>query len=400
MPPAAHAVIILSRAYDDQYRETRDDNPVICTSAGKRTVLYQAIEAAIGEPIVLLSPQPRGRGIAKPLLETTSRFGAQTQLFSKASSVRKIRFLLDIAHYARHVAKHTSTGDTLVIDNYELIYIIAVYYCRLLGRRNRILLEYEDGKHLIDKGIWKWMSSLAEFLTKSLVEGSMLATPNLGKRLPTSIPKVVIPGILRDGIVPNPPPMSGEPVGFLYSGSLDKERGIPLLLDYLEYGNFPVDTVFHITGQGHFVDRFEALQARHPGVIHFHGSVSQKELQRIRGLSHYGLNLQSSQNPISEVTYPSKTFDYLNAGIRVISTRAAGVEEVLGETAIYLQHETPSALAEAIQTAVISLKTKDQTHQVHPLRRYSFAGTVDRIREMFIHAGLLELSVNEKTTIQ
>lgn len=396
MPSLAGDIFVLSGAYDDQYLKTRKDNPNLCTSAGKRIILYKAIEEAAGKPMVVLSPQPRGRGKAVSLPAASSRFGNQKQLFAKASGIRKIRFLLDFIHYARHVAKHSSTGDTLVIDNYELIYVVAVYYCRLLGRSNHIFLEYEDGKHLVDKGIWKWMSDLAERLGRPLIQGAILATPALGKRLPDSIPKICVPGILNSNIQFNSLPSLGQPVRFLYSGSLDYERGIPLLLDYLETGEFPANSHFHITGQGHFIDRLTALQERYPEVIHFHGSVSQEELLRIRGLSHYGLNLQSSKNPISEVTYPSKTFDYLNAGIRVISTRAAGVDEVLEESAIYLQQETPSALAETIQNVVTLSESKDQ---MHTLERYFFTGTVDRIREIFINAKLLKHSVNETKNI-
>jgi glycosyltransferase involved in cell wall biosynthesis len=375
-------IVILSGVYDDQYLESRSEKPHLCTSAGKRAVLYAAIEQASGSSILLLSPQPRGYGKVELLPEREGRFASFRQILSKSSGVRKIRILLDMVHYARLVAKHTRPGQPLIIDNYELIYVIAIYHCLLLGRRNPIYLDYEDGKHLIDKGIWRVMSGLAEWLGRPLVRGALLATPNLARRLPAGIPKVVVPGILRDDIVPTVPPKAGEPVRFLYSGSLDKERGVPLFLDYLELGDFPPDVVFHITGQGHFLDRLAALQERFPTLVHFHGSVSQEKLGEIRSICHFGLNLQSSTNPISDVTYPSKTFDYLNAGIRVISTRAAGVEEVLGSAAIYLHDETPSSLSAAILTASNSLRIGDKLDGDAHLARYSTTGTATRIREM------------------
>jgi glycosyltransferase involved in cell wall biosynthesis len=375
-------IVILTGVYDDQYLDSRSEKPHLCTSAGKRVVLYGAIEQARGSPILLLSPQPRGYGKVELLPEWEGRFASFRQIFSKSSGVRKIRILLDMVHYARLVAKHTRPGQPLIIDNYELIYVVAIYYCLLLGRRNPIYLDYEDGKHLIDKGIWRIMSGLAESLGRPLVRGALLATPNLASRLPAGIPKVVVPGILRDGIVPTALPKAGEPVRFLYSGSLDKERGVPLLLDYLELGDFPPDVVFHITGQGHFLNRLAALQERFPTLVHFHGSVSQEKLGEIRSICHFGLNLQSSTNPISDVTYPSKTFDYLNAGIRVISTRAAGVEEVLGAAAIYLDEETPAQLSRAVQEARDSLVSAREVSDGKLLNNYSFGGTAKRIREM------------------
>jgi hypothetical protein len=376
-------IIILTGAYDDQYLRTRKDRVHVCTSAGKRITLYRAIEQAAGKPVVLLSPQPRGDETPQFLPATASQFGSQVQLFARASGVRKIRFALDMLHYARHVAKHTRSGDTLIIDNYELIYVIALYYCRLLGRKNRILLEYEDGKHLIDKGIWRRMSSLAEWLARPGLKGAILATPTLGERLPPEIPKILVPGILREKIVFNPPPAPGKPVAFLYSGSLDIERGGPLLLSYLEEGKLPPGCEIHITGQGHFTDRLLAVQHRFPKIVHFHGTVSQEELARIRGLCHFGLNLQSSSHPISSVTYPSKTFDYLNAGLRVISTRAAGVTEVLAAAAVYVDEETPAALANAIKQASESLRSEDGTRMGAISRPFTYEGTVARLSVLF-----------------
>lgn len=52
-------IVILTGAYDDQHLRTRMDDPVVCTSAGKRLMLYRAITAAAGSPPLLLSPQPR-----------------------------------------------------------------------------------------------------------------------------------------------------------------------------------------------------------------------------------------------------------------------------------------------------------------------------------------------------
>lgn len=376
-------IYILTGAYDDQYLQTRQDNPSTCTSAGKRIILYKAIEEAVGRPVVLLSPQPRGRGVAKPLPEKNCRFGAHSQFFAKASGVRRVRFALDILHYARHVARHTRAGDILVIDNYELIYVLAIRYCQLLGRRNPIILEYEDGKHLIDKGIWRQMSGLAERMARPWLEGAILASPKLEERLPSEIPRVLVPGILCEGLVYNPPPPQGQPVRFLYSGSLDVERGGPLLVDYLELGRFPDDIEIHITGQGNYTDRLISLQNRFPRVVRFHGIVSQEELAGIRSRCHYGLNLQSSTHPISTVTYPSKTFDYLNAGLRVISTRAAGVPDLLSDAAIYLDKETPEALAALIKDAADNLRNGVVASMNGIGCSLTYPGTVARLATLF-----------------
>jgi hypothetical protein len=375
---------ILTCVYDDGYLATRRDNPVVCTSAGKRLVLHKALREASRCELSLLSPHPRGQSSPYPLPEQETTFGETRQFFSEASSRRKIRFLTDIVAYAKHVYRHTRDGDILIIDNYEIIYVIAAWYCRLRGRSNPIVLEYEDGKHLIDKGLWKLLSGLAEIIGRPLVRAAILATPKLAERLPKDIPNVVIPGIINDNLRYNLLPEPGEPIHFLYSGSLDYERGGPLLLDYLESGELAGNAVFHITGQGHFKLRLEALARKHPGNIHFHGCVSVEELEGIRSRCHFGLNLQTSSNPISEVTYPSKTFDYLNAGIRVISTRAAGIEMVLGDVAIYLDDETSANLALAINKASETTTEEDFTiRKDSRVALYTHDRTTERLSCLF-----------------
>lgn len=375
LPP----LCILSGVHDDAYRSTRSDDPVLCTSAGKRKLLYQAIADASGAAPLILSPHPRGRGLPGKLPEMEGEFAGCRQIFAPACGTRKIRILVDMFHYARHVFRHTDRNAILIIDNYELIYILAIYYARLRGRHNPVILEYEDGKHAIDRGWVKGITWLAEWLGKPLVKAALLATPTLAKRLPPETPIVLVPGILEKQVQLNPLPDRSSPTHFLYSGSLDVERGIPLLIDYLETQTLSSNAIFEITGQGKFGDRLIQLMDRHPGKIIYHGSVSSKTLAEIRSRCHFGLNLQSSTNPISEVTYPSKTFDYLNAGLRVISTRAAGVETILGEAAHYLNEETPVALAHAVEGAT-NMKDANEANGLDALQiDYSMEGTVKRI---------------------
>lgn len=371
---------ILSGVYDDSYRLTRYDDPQLCTSAGKRKVLYKALAEATATSPLILSPHPRGRKRPYPLPEQKALFSGLNQIFCNSFAIRKVRYVLDLFLYARHVRRHSDRESVFLVDNYELIYIVAIYYCYLTGRSNPVILEYEDGKHAIDRGWVKIVSSTAEWLGKRLVSGAILATPQLAARLEPGTPTIVVPGILESGRLPNPHPPPDQPIRFLYSGSLDHERGLPLLLDYLRYREIPQNTVFEITGQGKFKEDFLALMENHPEQVKFHGSVSDEVLAEIRSRSHFGLNLQSSANPISDVTYPSKTFDYLNAGIRVISTDAAGVKEVLEDAAIYLSEETPDGLENAILRACDSIRSSSPSRQGKTGHQYTFEGTVERIR--------------------
>ena len=374
-------VFILSGIYDDLYLSWRNDSPPLCTSAGKRKVLYQAIAKATGGTPVILSPQPRGREDPSDLPGRDLEFAGLPQKFCRACGIRKIRLLRDMMHYAKHVHANSTDGALFVVDNYELIYAVALCYCRLRGRTFTVVIDYEDGKHLIDRGVMKVLSTLAEFLIKPMVSGAILATPALAARLPAGVPAMVVPGILNDNLPEKPLIRDGDRVHLLYSGSLDAERGIPLLLKYLDSQLLHKNVCVEVTGQGNYTAELQSIAALKPDYIRFHGKVSEQRLQEIRQRCHFGLNLQSSANPISQVTYPSKTFDYLNAGLRLISTNAAGAESVLGPAAIYLEEETEQGLANAVDEAVAG---PARPANLETLKAdYSLAGTVRRLISLF-----------------
>ena len=255
-----------------------------------------------------------------------------------------------------------------------------------------MVIDYEDGKHLIDRGVMKMLSSLAELLIKPMVKGAILATPTLADRLPSSVPNVIVPGILSDHIPSRQPPPPGESIHLLYSGSLDVERGIPLLLEFLDSGLIPSGIRLEITGQGKFAPELESIAKRNPDQIRFHGKVPEPRLLEIQNRCQFGLNLQSSSNPISKVTFPSKTFDYLNAGLRLITTKSAGVETVIGHAAVYLEEESVIGLAAAIEQAVAELHSNNGMN-VEMLRKdYSLAGTSRRLTNLFARTTKLPAS--------
>jgi len=348
---AQKTIYVLTGVVDDIYLATRNDSPTACISTGKRLDLYNSIRGATNLRLILLSPPPRGQINPYGIPETTGFFYEFPQHISRACGIKKLRFLADMLRYSSMVFKYVKSGDLIIVDNFELYYILACWYCRLHGKKNTIILEYEDGKHLTDKGIWKIISALAECLGKILVRGTLVTSPQLLERLNPGIPHIFVPGLIQENL-PNARQITpNQKVLFIYSGSLDYARGINLLLDYLESDHFWPNSQFHITGQGPCANRVLKVAKEHLDRVTFHGILDKKSLANLKQSCHYGLNLQSSSDPISNVTFPSKTFDYVNAGLGLVSTRAAGVEKVFGDFPIYLNEETVHSLSKSIQIA-------------------------------------------------
>ncbi|NBS54668.1 glycosyltransferase family 1 protein [bacterium] len=379
---APHRFVILSNVYDENYQKARGEEIPPCLSSPKRRDLFTAIQLALGWELVILSSPPRAsvrrHGRWLPLVDT--RFDRFPQHFCANWDLPKLRIPFSWVMYALHVARHVRKGDVLMMDNFELIYVLAAWLCRLLYGCS-ILLDYEDGKHLTDRGWPRLISGPAEELGRALIQGAILAHPCLGERLPARIPKVTIPGFYKPGAKINRPEHPLPKVHFIYAGSLDEPRGMNLLiqaLPYLPKEGWRLD----ITGSGPFADTWQSMaqDCRFSGKLFFHGVISAEDHARLLGRCHVGLNLQLGSDPISTVTFPSKIFSYLSAGLEVISTEASGVKDLLGEDCIYLSEENPRALA-----AIMADRARFLRPQTAPtaVGNFSIPSTAVRLKAFF-----------------
>jgi glycosyltransferase involved in cell wall biosynthesis len=271
----------------------------------------------------------------------------------------------------------------LILDNFELIYVLAAWLCRIL-HGNRVLLDFEDGKHMTDHGWTRLFSGPAEFFGKPLIQGAILAHPSLSERLSPRIPKILVPGFYIPRQNQQTPISTGVDTRFVYAGSLDVPRGVDLLLDaipLLPETGWRLD----ITGSGPLESRVKLI-ACHPSFkrrVVFHSVLDAEAHSYLLAESHVGLNLQRSSNPISQVTFPSKLFSYLSAGLLVISSRASEVEAILKKACLYLSQETPEALAD-LMIRQISLEPR-QLHFAE-LDQFSIPSTALRLRAFFKEA--------------
>ena len=382
---APRRFVILSNVYDENYQEARDEEIPPCLSSPKRRDLFVCLHQAAGVPVVVLSSPPKALGRRAPrwLSRIATNFAGFPQYFCCNLDAPKLRIPFSWFSYAFHVLGHVRRGDVLVLDNFELIYVLAAWFCRL-AHGSPVLLDYEDGKHLTDQGWTRLLSIPAEWLGKPLIRGAILAHPSLGARLRPHLPKVLVPGFYVPAENNKPPRKPGSPTRFLYAGSLDAPRGVDLLLDaipLLPETGWRLD----ITGSGP-LESSVRLIATHPNYsrkVVFHSVLDAKAHVCLLAESNVGLNLQRSSNPISHVTFPSKLFSYLSAGLLVISSRASEVEAILKKACLYLPQETPEALAN-LMTRQIPLEPS-QSHFAE-LDQFSIPSTALRLRAFFKEA--------------
>ena len=280
----------------------------------------------------------------------------------------------------------------MIFDNYEFMYVAAACCVRPF-RRLRFLLDYEDkdGKHLIDRSWSRVLSGTAEWLGRGLLRGAFLAHPGLGQRLPAGVPHLLIPGFLRPSVRLRSPLSAGVGLQLLYSGSLDRTRGVDVLLAALPL--LPASGWhLHITGQGMLADEVSRLSNLETwrNRIRFYGVLPADAYQGVVSQCQIGLNCQKETDPVSAVTFPSKIFSYLSAGLMVVSSRASAVPAICGEACHYFESDNPASLAEVLSRVMGEYdRLSASMAGAETVRQYTLEGTAARVKAFLTEAGLL-----------
>jgi len=390
--PAYPRIICLSNVFDQHYHDLRGEKIARCLSAPKRQGLFQCLQAASGREVVLLSSPPRAseRRVGKWLPPMETKFSIHRQFFCANWDAPKLRVPLSWIFYARHVLRHVRSGDLVVIDNYEFIYVFAAWFLKLF-RRVAFILDYEDGKHLIERSWGRILSGLAEAAGRPLLSGALLAHPALGKRLPASLPTLLVPGFVPEQIPQGLRPPATE-ARFLYSGTLDHPRGVDLLLESLP---FLPEKGWHllIAGQGALAEQVARFtqDPRWRGRVEHQYPSSAEVFNQWLSSSCVGLNCQRASDPVSGVTFPSKVFTYLSAGLVVISSKASEVETICGQACLYYHEETPSSLAAAMREIITDFAAAcRKLDRSAVTEHYSAMATTARLRKFLRSVGLPE----------
>jgi glycosyltransferase involved in cell wall biosynthesis len=384
-------IILLSNSFDEQYDTVRGEKTPPTLAIEKRRRLLQCLELATGCPIIVLSSPPKAskRRLPRWLAPAKTRFDNYTQFICANWDIPKLRIPLSWLFYALHVVQHTRDGDIILIDNYEIVYVIGAWAARF-RRKVRFVLDYEDGKHLVDKGVYFLMSRQAEMLGRRLLAAALVAAPALQKRLPPQLPVELVPGFYVPPSGFNRIHPGNNGLRFLYSGSLDTTRGVDLLLAAV--GLLPASGwQLHITGAGELEEQVRKFAQASTQRVLFHGKLSAKHHEQLLHECHVGLNCQRTSDPISEVTFPSKVFSYLGSGLVVLSSRASSVPSICEEACFYYDEETPSNLAGAMQQLIEGFPALQEKAKQRAtiMNKYSLPGTSERLRSLFQRAKLI-----------
>lgn len=195
-------------------------------------------------------------------------------------------------------------------------------------------------RHMFEKSTWKSMKICNRYivLNKHVME----------KYLPDKSYIVIDGGVSETDIKRYSKQVEkSKEKNVLYCGALTEYNGILNLIKAMDMLN-KKDVFLDIYGGGYLEDAVKNAALKNPQ-IRFHGKISNQEVMKKQREAWLLINPRVIDDPIAQVTFPSKTFEYLLSGTPVLSTRLNGYTNEYDDVMVYLEDDSPEKIALAIE---------------------------------------------------
>lgn len=194
-------------------------------------------------------------------------------------------------------------------------------------------------RKIFEKSTWKSMQVCEKYI--------VLNKHVIDKYLPGKPYIVVDGGVDEDDIkrYEKPVQKNGEH-NVLFCGALTEYNGILSLIDAMEYLQ-NTDIILDIYGGG-YLEKCVIEAAKKNSKIRYHGKVSNQEVMQKQREAWLLINPRIVDDPITQVTFPSKTFEYLLSGTPVLSTKLNGYEKEYKDHMYWIEDLSANVLANTI----------------------------------------------------
>jgi len=279
-------------------------------------------------------------------MEEVSGLGHELALWDKNPALwhrwiswRKLR------RYYLAKVRREGMPDVIVVRNLQHVYNHFVRWLRRQPRRPPVVLMLGDSGGLGEKisPLRRLRYKLKPMQTLDQ-ESVLMYDACIGSGLKSreyfeqrNVPWTWIPMAFPSAYQPPPPnPNETGPIRFGYFGALSEHSAVLRLVQTFLKANTPGS--LHVCGHGSAATELAKLAERHPN-FHFDGFLPQPSdclawAQKVDVLVNVRLPYWGQENSV-----PSKVFDYAAAGKAVLSTRTAGMDEILGPDGFYIEAE-------------------------------------------------------------
>lgn len=211
-----------------------------------------------------------------------------------------------------------------------------------------IFLQYEDGltKDAHVKGLKRCLYGKMEEKTLPKLDGAFLVT----SLLEVPCPALVVRGAIRKK-QPQESTCGNEKPVLLFASTLDRQRGIEVLLEALKFTSEDFSLV--ITGRGDLESKVLACKDQR---VDFRGYLDFEEYKSLIKNADICINAQLSDAEFGNVSFPSKIYEYLSNGKMVVSSDVADAKTAIGDFSFIYEKDSPKELARCLNEAISALK--------------------------------------------
>lgn len=245
-----------------------------------------------------------------------------------------------------------------------------------------IVVEFEDGYTSVEglSIIKRWIFKQTEKIVSKSIDAAIVVNSKLADKF--TVPTVIVRGVIDRSMLGKEQTKKKNilTTKLLYSGGLDIERGIKVAIESMKY----LDKHFelYITGKGNLES--EIKQIKDPR-IHFKGFISYEEVQRMMYDVDILLQCQLENHAFGEMSFPSKVFEYMATGNRIVSSCVSDIEEFASGCFYFYQNDDPNQLAIAINSAYRDIQNSN-TEVVENMKNKLSTLTPDVVGEQIISA--------------
>ena len=239
-------------------------------------------------------------------------------------------------HVLRFLIGEWSQLDVILFHQISALWLLPLRVIRHLSKRNRPLLVM-DTRDLPDFSssslklrVRKWFYNLVYWMAARWADGQTAITPRMAKLV--DIPQAQLWGVWPSGVNPKTFaqsqadrrwPSAGEPIKLIYIGRLLRERNLLSLCQAVTQANVAgMKFVLTLVGDGADRAELEAFAAKTNGQIHISPPAPHEQMPSLLTQAHIGVTSLPAPNQSKyEASSPVKLFEYMAAGMPILSTR-------------------------------------------------------------------------------
>ena len=249
--------------------------------------------------------------------------------------------------------------DNIIFYNYKPEAAYAAYLAK--KRLNiPITVEYEDGYSDV-KEISKLKTFIFKHTEKKIskhIDSAILVNSKLKEK--HKVPSVVVRGVVDNDFYNECKKYKktrNKKFTILYSGGLDKSRGINVLIESLKYIDEDIKLI--ITGKG----KLDVTDKR----IDFKGFVDYNDMKKLMMQADLLVQCQLVNDSFSTSSFPSKLFEYIATNNFILSSKVSDIEVFAKDSIFYYDNDDPKDMANKIKEIYKLWKTKKENNKLDKL---------------------------------